>query len=154
MKKGILKTKKLHGFKKETAEELLRGHIEAIKKYWDWCNNKEMKEREITEVKEYESMQETILKQYAEIREAVKKGRLVISWKGGTKYSVGYIKNNEINTIGLVYMRNLSPYRLNFESGFYHVTTYGTSRALELILNYGYKLGLKFKEIPQKQQKI
>ena len=160
-----LKTKNLHGFSEEKAKELLERWIEATKHYWRWCEKKGLKEgygykgyakemytEEINNMLNDGKRQEAILNDYAEIREAIKDRRLVVRWMGGLYWTTGIVKNNEIIGISLIIMKTLTGYKLNYDKRAYCMSVYGTSRPLELILNYGYTLGLDFDEIPQNQQ--
>jgi len=161
-----LKAENLFGFSRERAEKLLQGHFEAIKHYWKWCEKNWKKEfgeqsgmgyakehiereRNWLEQKEY---QESILKNYAEIKQAILEKRFVVRFVGGLYWTTGFVKNNEIAVIDLISMKNLCAYRLDYNKRAYCMSVYGTSRPLEIILNYGYSLGLKFGEIPQNQQ--
>lgn len=161
-----LVAKELYGFSKEKAEELINAMAEAIKHYWRWCERqaiqrghgykgyaKEMYEREIAYLRT-QKQQEAELKELAKIREAIKDRRLVVIHKRGLRWTVRYIENNRLQGLSLYHMKILCPYRLNYEDRTYTMNVYGTDRALEIILKYGYALGLKFNEIPQNQQVI
>lgn len=161
-----LKTKNLCGFDEERAKKLLEGWIEATKHYWRWCEKrairegygykgyaKEMYSREIRNIMNYGKEQEYILREYAEVREAIKEKRLIVRWIGGLYWTTEIInKKGKIEGLSLAVMKSLCGYHLNYEKRAYCMSVYGTSRPLEIILNYGYALGLEFKEIPQDQQ--
>ena len=55
--------------------------------------------------------------------------------------------------IGQITCRSLSSY-YSYSKECFSVCCYGTSRSLEIILGFGYGLGLEFKDIPQDQQVI
>ena len=160
-----LKTKNLCGFDEERAKELLKRHIEAIKHYWRWCERRGIREgwghkgyakenykKEIQEILNDGKQQEYILQEYADVRDAIKERRLVVRFVGGLYWTTGIMVNNQIRGLSLMTMKVLCPYHLNYDKRAYRMSVYGTSRPLEIILSYGYALGLSFKDIPQDQQ--
>lgn len=166
-KMSILKTTKLKGFRKTTAEKLIKAWLEANKHYWKWCEKngrsrgycevgyaRDHYEPDNLEMLNNPERQERLLTQLSDIRKAIKNRRLVVKFEGGLKWSAGYIKGNEYQGIGLTIMKLLCPYRINYNDGNYTMSCYGTSRPLEIILSYGYNLGLTFHDIPQRQQII
>ena len=77
--------------------------------------------------------------------------------KGITGYNV-YILDIDHDLMepklkGMLWLCGHSPYWSNSKEC-YHCTAWGLSRPLEIILSIGYKLGLKFKEMPQTHQMI
>lgn len=164
MTKIELVAKKRYGFKKAVAEQLINDLAEAHKHYWRWCERQGIREGfcekgyakenyagTIEQLHDQER-QEYELKEFAEIRKAIKARRLVVRHTGGLHWNVGYIKHNEVAGISLIKMKVLCGYPLNYGKGTYCMSVYGTSRPLEIILGYGYHLGLDFKDIPQNQQ--
>ena len=159
-----LLAKNLSGFDKETALDLINSHFESIKHYWRWCERRYKKEFGEEEGKGYAlksieeeklilnniTEQEKVLKIYSEIRDAILNKKLVIRYCGGLNWDVEYIKDDDIIPLGLIYKKTLSNYYLNYNTGCYCVSCYGTSRPLELILGYSRRLGI-IKSAPQEQ---
>lgn len=84
-------------------------------------------------------------------KNALKSGRVFMSAalqtrNGITGYNL-YIKNAKDSQMRTV--MGHSPYWSD-KRECYHVTCWGTSRPLEVILSVGHSLGLKFDEIPQR----
>lgn len=152
-----LATKKTYGFRKKIAQNLLNEVAGATKKYWKWCAKAHAYDVADCLDKDMERLntadgQERILKEMAEIKKALKRGKLVLKFEGGLHWSTGYIANDTINHIGCINKKALCGYPFSFEHDYYIMSVYGTSRPLEIILAYGHNLGLKFHDIPQRQQ--
>lgn len=96
------------------------------------------------------------LKQYQTIKNAIKNKRLILNCvsNNGLNWDVSYVVKNQIHSIPLIHKKTLSGYKLNYDTGAFCVSCYGTSRPLELILGFGCVLGLNFHDIPQSQQII
>lgn len=159
-----LKAKKMYGFSKKVAIGLINKKAEAYKHYWRWCEKQGLREgycdkgyakenyqREINllETKEY---QEENLQGFQRIKKALKEKRLVLNCVGGLSWSVQIIENNQLTGISVINQKTLCSYPLNYDKRAYTMACYGTSRPLEIILAYGYALGLDFNKIPQSQQ--
>ena len=83
-------------------------------------------------------------------KNALKSGRVFMTTakttrNGVTGYNL-YIKNAKNNQMR--YICGHSPYWSD-KKEYYHVTCWGASRPLEIILSIGHSLGLKFSEIKQ-----
>jgi len=141
------------GFNQEIIEELIKRKVKAEFRYFKSCG---WSKTEIKEHLEKWELTEEALKDWfeelREIRKAILNKRLVIRWKGGLYWSVGYLKNNEITELDLITMETLGIYKVNYNKRAHCVGVYGTNRAVELVLKYGYSLGLEFEKIPQQQQ--
>jgi len=152
------------GFTPEVVQDLLREYDKALVKYWKKCEKRMVKEfgdeekgyarknilRERTCLKG-EKGQELLLREYVEIRDAIKERRLIVRWIGGLYWKVELIKDNTVKPISSIVAQSLCSYRMDFDRGAFCMSVYGTSRPLEIILNFGYSLGLKYEEIPQRQ---
>jgi len=151
-------------FDQETKKRLIEKYKESVKEYWRYCEKEYKREfgkeagkgyaKKHIELELKNLNEEEVLKEFMEVKEALKEKRLVL-WHvdgKGLKWKVGIIKENEIRPLGFYFLGALCPYKLDYRTGAYKMYVYGTSRPLEIILNFGYSLGLKFKEIPQNQQ--
>ena len=63
---------------------------------------------------------------------------------GWTGFNIYQLKNNSLIPV----IVEKCPY-YKTSKGYYHCSTWGTNRGLEIILEIGYTLGLKFEEIKQ-----
>jgi len=168
-KKGKIEllTDNLYGFTEKQALKLLEKKKQAYIHYWKWCGKryerefpredgkayaKKMYTKEINDYLLTREGQEITLKELANIKKAIQEKRLVVRWIGGLYWTTGLVEDSQITGISLINMKTLCPYKLNYDKRAYCVSCYGTSRPLEIILNYGYNLGLSFKDIPQNQQ--
>jgi len=161
-----LKTKNLQGFTKKIAKDLLNNNLKADKHYWRWCEKQGIRQgyaqkgyakENYTDKINYlntETGQEETLKQFKRIKKAIKERRLVLTCVGGLSWGVRIVENNKVEGIGLIYQKTLCSYPMNYEKQAFTMACYGTSRPLEIILAFGYNLGLDFHDIPQNQQII
>lgn len=99
----------------------------------------------------YVPNKESFLKKIESIKKAMLEKRLMIVAHTPIHYSLHYIDNNRVHNIATPMLKYLVPYRLNKDTGHYTITVCETSRALEIIMSTGYKLGLQFNEINQNQ---
>lgn len=165
MKEIKLLSNETQGFTNEQIQVLFMNYLKSSKEYWrfcqreglgkGYCNNSYAKDKyskELNLVTNSKDEQEFILKQYANIREAIKEQRLVINWCGGLSFNVHYITDNKLVGIGLIFKKSLCGYRFNWKEGNHVINCYGTSRTLEIIEHYAHNLGLK--EFEQAQQTI
>lgn len=162
--KLTLVTKNLCGFSEEVALKLLMGAVDAEKHYWTWCEKQGIQQGycfkgyaqdnyvPYAEGMKLQETQEHTLKQFEYVKKALLEGRLLLWCAGGVSWRIAVIHDNKINTLSLRVLKSLCAYSLNYETRAYKMSCYGASRPLEIILNFGYRLGLKFGEIRQDQQ--
>jgi hypothetical protein len=153
--------KQLYNFSKETATNLIKKWVESEYKYWKWCNknnpytpytNESISEQlNKYNLKDKESLS-GILRQFANVKKALTDGKLLLTHRGGLKWDCQYIENDDIHNIGLCVKKALCSYPFSWDSSYWAMSCYGTSRPLEIILAFGYNLGLDFHNIPQNQK--
>jgi len=145
---------KQFGFKDEVIKDLLKRKIKA--NYHFFLNQKWDRKEIDKDLNHFylnlEGLKEWI-KDYSDIKKAILNSKLMIICisDNGFNHKVYYLKNNQVAKISLTTLKSLNTYSINYKKGSVCVSAYGTSRALEIILSMGYKLGLRFDEIPQKQ---
>jgi hypothetical protein len=93
-----------------------------------------------------------------QFKKALERGSIVIvgvkyTKMGWTGFKVYEIKGNRMERIDPYTSKNLASVGYwNEKGGYYKCNAWGTDRRLEIIINIGYTLGLKFSEIRQNYQ--
>lgn len=134
-----------YNFPKTVVDELRKRYADSVRAHAKWC--KARSNRDAAYVKrtvegalsEFDSF---ALKRFAEVKDALLEGRLLIVQRGGSKYETFLIIDNKVESIPMTIKKSLSGHRLNWETSEHHVYGANFSKVGELIGDYAHALGI------------